>query len=78
MSEQGIFREPRGCDFAMDPTASVHRILRKIEYCASETLAMIRQAFGKESLSRIRNSPNTETLLFCVFPIENKTERPPF
>jgi hypothetical protein len=41
------------CDFAMDPTASVHQILFKSR-SATETLTMIRQAFGEERMSRTR------------------------
>jgi hypothetical protein len=40
-----------GCDFVMDSTKEEHQILRKR---AMETLAMIRQAFGEERMSRTR------------------------
>jgi hypothetical protein len=40
--------------FAMDPTANVYEILCRFrkKQSATETLAIIRQAFGEESLSR--------------------------
>jgi hypothetical protein len=39
-------------DFAMDPTASMHHILCKLRKISTAILAMIRQAFGEESISR--------------------------
>jgi hypothetical protein len=38
----------------MDPTASVHQILCKSRKKSNETLEMITQVFGEESLSRTR------------------------
>jgi hypothetical protein len=39
---------------AIDPTESVHQICVNLGKSATETLAMIRQVFGEESISRIR------------------------
>jgi hypothetical protein len=44
----------RLCDFAMNPTNKQHQILCKSRKKATETLAIITQAFGEESMSRTR------------------------
>jgi hypothetical protein len=40
------------CDFAMDPAKEQHQILCKSRKSATETVEMIRQALGEESMSR--------------------------
>jgi hypothetical protein len=43
----------------MDLTANVHQFYANLEISALETMAMIRQTFEKESMSRTRLSPNS-------------------
>jgi hypothetical protein len=42
------------CDFAMDPPKEQHQMLCRSRKSATETLSMIRQAFGEESMSCVR------------------------
>jgi hypothetical protein len=46
------------CDFAIDPTKEQHQILCRSLKCVTETLTMIRQAFGQESMS---SAPKVQT-----------------
>jgi hypothetical protein len=40
------------CDFAMDLTMSMHKCCSNLEKRVTETLVMIRQSFGEESMGR--------------------------